>query len=351
MNKKNTIIIIVVVIFIFVLFLFYMLFGRQKSFTITFNTDGGTKIQSIKVKNGETLKLPENPTKENYTFAGWLDEDKEIIIDGSKITKDIKLTSKWINDKVSSIKITFDTPTGTANMIFEKDESLSLPLIQDTDGYSFIGWLDEENHLITNEFIASKDMKLKAYVIKSDAETKNVKFMLDDDTLFANIKLINNDNIIFPVNPIKDGYVFAGWYDKEGNKISNLRVDKNIILIAKWKTKYTYPSDCTVIGDGSTCTKQITTKITITNVCPNGYSLINNKCVDIANKYHATNENDGWHCNSSSEYMYTEEDGFGGAFMWCAKTTSGTTKESCPNEYIKDGNFCKKDETITCKEN
>lgn len=45
--------------------------------------------------------------------------------------------------------------------------------------------------------------------------------------------------------------------------------------------------------------------------------------------------------------MYTEEEA-GGALMWCVKTTSKLTIESCPSGYTKENDICKKAETVNC---
>lgn len=54
-----------------------------------------------------------------------------------------------------------------------------------------------------------------------------------------------------------------------------------------------------------------------------------------------------WKCKNSSDYMYTEEE-VGGALMWCVKTTSKVTTESCPSGYTKENDICKKTETVNC---
>ena len=54
-----------------------------------------------------------------------------------------------------------------------------------------------------------------------------------------------------------------------------------------------------------------------------------------------------WKYKNSSDYMYTEEEA-DGALMWCAKTTSKLTIESCPSGYTKENDICKKTETVNC---
>ena len=43
-------------------------------YTITFDTDGGNKINPITLDYGTTITKPANPTKSGYTFMGWSPE-------------------------------------------------------------------------------------------------------------------------------------------------------------------------------------------------------------------------------------------------------------------------------------
>ncbi len=69
-----------------------------KSFTITFDTQGGNSVEDVVVKEGQPVVLPNNPIKEGYVFAGWyLDEDFLTLFDVETIsvTSDITLYAKW----------------------------------------------------------------------------------------------------------------------------------------------------------------------------------------------------------------------------------------------------------------
>ena len=39
--------------------------------SVTFETSGGSKVDGTKVKNGEKVNQPTDPTREGYTFGGW----------------------------------------------------------------------------------------------------------------------------------------------------------------------------------------------------------------------------------------------------------------------------------------
>lgn len=202
--------------------------------------------------------------------------------------------------------------------------------------------------IVTNSII------LKAIWIKKDAETVTVKFDTDGGSTVGSITMEKGKTILLPINPTKTGYVFAGWVDENGNSITkDTIVDKDITIKAVWKEPYVCPENCTPTDDGSKCTKEVTTDMITTSACPKGYTLKNGKCLDVANQYHAISIDTSpfWKCNSSSEYMYSQLDGAGGAYMWCAKTTSKVTTKSCPSGYTQSGNVCKKTQTMSCKTN
>ena len=43
----------------------------KDTFTVTFDTNDGSNIEAITVLEDGTITVPEAPTKEGYTFAGW----------------------------------------------------------------------------------------------------------------------------------------------------------------------------------------------------------------------------------------------------------------------------------------
>lgn len=67
-------------------------------FTVSFNTDGGSQIESQKVMYGETIELDADPVKEGYTFTGWyLDKDctRPFHLQKDTVTDSVTLYSGW----------------------------------------------------------------------------------------------------------------------------------------------------------------------------------------------------------------------------------------------------------------
>lgn len=83
-------------------------------YTITFDTDGGSSIDSIVVANNDTLEEPASPTKEGYTFLYW-ELDGEEYDFTTKVTSDITLTAVWKENKTSSNNDSSNNTTNNQN--------------------------------------------------------------------------------------------------------------------------------------------------------------------------------------------------------------------------------------------
>lgn len=78
--------------------------GGTTRYTVSFETNGGSKISSERVNRNGTLTEPTAPTKEGFDFAGWYtDQELKTTYDFSaKVTKSITLYAAW-TEKDNSI--------------------------------------------------------------------------------------------------------------------------------------------------------------------------------------------------------------------------------------------------------
>ena len=59
---------------------------EAKTYTITFDSKGGTEVSPLKVECDKEVTLPVAPTKEGYTFVSWVDKNETPILDGALLS-------------------------------------------------------------------------------------------------------------------------------------------------------------------------------------------------------------------------------------------------------------------------
>ena len=62
----------------------------------------------------------------------------------------------------------------------------------------------------------------------------------------ADIAMQSDGTVVFPENPTREGYEFAGWtYDRAGNDpfVAGTKLDKHVNLYAQW-TRFRRPASC-----------------------------------------------------------------------------------------------------------
>ncbi len=77
--------------------------GSITRYTVTFNSQGGSKISSETVNRNAMVTEPSEPTREGYTFEGWFtDKDCTEAYDfNTKVTKNITLYAKWTEEETT----------------------------------------------------------------------------------------------------------------------------------------------------------------------------------------------------------------------------------------------------------
>ena len=117
----------------------------------TFNPDNGDPTVTEFIDNDKNSKFTElvpEPTKENYTFAGWYNGDKKF--DFTTVpTGDVTLTAKWT---AKDYEVSFVTEHGDApaSQNVKYNKTADDPGKLSEEGYTFIGWYTD--HTCTTEF-------------------------------------------------------------------------------------------------------------------------------------------------------------------------------------------------------
>ena len=167
-NKKIIIGIVAVIILLLIIGLIYFLMNR--SYTVTFDANGGSEVESQIVKRNQTATKPEDPTREGYQFEGWFYEERqeEQFDFTTKVTENINLIAKWIEEEVSISELKINSEKSTIKV----GEELALTLeIQPED-------IDREKLEITwsssDETIATVSEEGKVTAIKAGKVTITV---------------------------------------------------------------------------------------------------------------------------------------------------------------------------------
>ena len=282
--KKSTIIIMSsIVLVLLVVIVILLLTGGKKEITIMFDTDGGSTVSSLKIKEGETAKLP-TPTKEDNTFDGWYLDGKKV--DNEHIfNEDTLLKAKWKATDEKKYKVTFDTKGGDKIEDLEVvcNENPKMPDDPTREGYKFVEWqldgkkYDEENikecKNITLEAKWEKIEETKSFTVTFDSKGGN--------TVKA-ITVKCGDKLPTLPTPTKDGYKFISWADKNGKVISKdaKLTCENVTLYANWKKKEETKSfTVTFDSKGGNTIKTIAVKCgdklpTLPTPTKNGYKFI-----------------------------------------------------------------------------
>lgn len=221
-------------------------------YSLTYNLDGGelpdgeTNPSSYTVET-ETFTLIE-PVKTGYSFNAWIENDGSVIQYPGIITKgsvgDHEFTAGWTPVKYT---ITYDLQGGTLAKENDKVYTIENSVTFNTptrEGYTFAGWkIDGEDGYQTG--IAKGSTGNKTVTAIWSPVSYNIIYNLNGGSLEAgntNPSSYTADTETFTLNnPVKDGYVFAGWITEEGDTPSaTITIEKgatgNRTYTATWAT-------------------------------------------------------------------------------------------------------------------
>lgn len=199
---------------------------RKKTFTVSFDSNGGSACNAVSVDEGTVLTAP-STVRIGYEFAGW-DYDfanpitSDLQIKASWTAKQFKITS---NDLASPIDVTFN-------------ENYTIPAAPEKLGFTFVKWVTEDGSAFpsTGLWELTQDVAITAEYQKN---VYKITYVFGASVTNV-IKEYTVEDAVVHLAPaiIPEGLNFAGWYTdiKYENPANNIAVGTigDVTLYAKW---------------------------------------------------------------------------------------------------------------------
>ncbi|WPK10276.1 InlB B-repeat-containing protein [Lysinibacillus louembei] len=235
---------------------------EEDSFLVSYETNGGTTVDTATVLYGGKVTKPANPTNMGYTFVGWYTENtfnNEWNFATDVVTGNITLYAKW---SANPYTVTFETNGGTtvdtATVLY--GGKITKPANPTNMGYTFVGWYTENT--FNNEWNFATDVvtgNITLYA-KWSANPYTVTFETNGGTTIHTETANYGEKVTKPVDPTKAGHTFEDWYkNSEFNIAWDFTTDvvtEAITLYAKWTTN-TYPVTFEANGGSAIVAQQV----------------------------------------------------------------------------------------------
>ena len=223
--------------------------------TLKFETNGGSKINSVTKTQDSTIELDQyKPTKDGFTFDGWY-KDKELKekVTQVKLSEDMTVYAKWVAKQqppkpVNYFTLTFDTDKAEEIKPITKEENTIIDLNQylpKKDGFIFDGWYkDKELKEKITQVKLTKDITVYAKWIAKIPTVVTEEFTItidpnggnwNGDTKAKVMKIKKGDYITLPQAPSKKGYTFLYWKGSNYKPGDKYKVEKDHTFVAQWK--------------------------------------------------------------------------------------------------------------------
>lgn len=208
----------------------------NKTYMVSFNTLGGSVMESIYVNEGEILKDIAKPLKDGYLFVNWLKDGVEYNFD-KPINEDITLTASWIEtpEIYNYYKVTFSFGGESEVTTVREGELVTSLKIPDVKNYLFLGWYLNDSKFDFNTPI-NEDITL---VAKYELNVVTVTYDLNGGFGLAMETIPKYSKLFIPDMPVREGYKFLKW-TLNGREFSfDTVIEEDIILKAEWaKVEY-----------------------------------------------------------------------------------------------------------------
>ena len=183
---------------------------EDPTYTVTFDSKGGSQVAAQTVKTGGKVAKPADPTRENYIFDGWAKADNETgafwDFETETVSGDMTLFARWA---INTYLVTFDSDGGSAvtSQNIEHSDRATKPADPTRDGYEFDGWFSGEMEWnFSTAITAPVTLKAKwtvAHIVTFDS---------DGGSEVSAQTIRNGATATRPANPTKEFRPASGLY-------------------------------------------------------------------------------------------------------------------------------------------
>jgi chitinase len=186
---------------------------EEIEYTITFESNGGTEVESVNVLEGSAISELTHPEKEGFSFLGWTlvdTPDAEVVSVPFEPEASVVLYAQW---SINQYTIAFESNGGSvvSQIVDDFDSPVTEPDEPTKEGYTFGGWYSDQE--LTTEYMfstmPSEDIELYA---KWTINQYTISFDVDGGTTVMPITQDYNTLVTEPEEPTKEGFTFGGWY-------------------------------------------------------------------------------------------------------------------------------------------
>lgn len=205
-------------------------------YTIIFDANGGSSVAPIIQDYGTVITAPGEPTKQGYTFLGWLNNG-EVFTFTTMPVDGAYLVAAW---EINSYNVTFDVnggdPLTNGTESFDYDSTITLAT-PSRAGYQFTGWSDGNTTWETGDRMPDSNLSLTAqWTLINYPITYVMDFGFNDNANPSSYTIL--DATITLIDPTKEGHTFLGWFTDAGfnNSITSIPQGSTgaFNIYAKW---------------------------------------------------------------------------------------------------------------------
>lgn len=213
--------------------------SKAVSYTVTFDSGGGTAVAAQVVESGKTAAEPADPEKDNFTFAGWFTKDNEKYVFTTPVTSDLTLYAHWDAAKIT-YKVTFDNGghgKAPAAQTVEKDKKAVNPGEMSETGWLFMGWFGDAELKTVFDFgkPITADTVVYAKWVEFSAQTYCTVTFVDGEN--SKECVVPKGETATPPYIVPDkGCVLKGWQTEGGELFDfDTPITEDITLTALWE--------------------------------------------------------------------------------------------------------------------